>query len=293
MTTMRRTLTGVHALLRPVVLAVAGVIAAACSESGTGPDEAVSIAFPPFAAPSIVAGDTLRDSLGNAAPLRATAFNGDGDSIATSLFTFFVRDTNTRLRVTPPDLAGQVFLVADPGARTRSVTLLASTAGLQISRAIQVVPRPDSIGATTPRDTVFADTTAAGATILGGAIALSLGVAVLHDSLGAPSVGVPFWLVDYELTGATAATLLDSVRFVDGARLVTGTMTRDTTGASGTAATTLRLFYDADVVLAPGEQRTDSVVVLARARYRTSELRGSPVRFVVRIARLRRGTSTQ
>ncbi|HEY5491467.1 MAG TPA: hypothetical protein VIK25_09800, partial [Gemmatimonadaceae bacterium] len=53
-----------------------------CTNVGTAPNAIVSLAFDTLPYPSVVAGDTLRDSLGRAAPLHALAYNADGNLIA-------------------------------------------------------------------------------------------------------------------------------------------------------------------------------------------------------------------
>ena len=64
-------------ILAPAVVAGA-VLAMACSEAGTGPGGIAAVSFDSLPSPGLVLGDTLRDALGNVAPLSAVAYDVDG-----------------------------------------------------------------------------------------------------------------------------------------------------------------------------------------------------------------------
>src|SRR3954464_16009751 len=69
-------------LVVPALVAAAAGLAVACSDLSTGADVPVALSFDPLPWPSIVGGDSLRDSTGSAVPLQAIVYNGDGDPIA-------------------------------------------------------------------------------------------------------------------------------------------------------------------------------------------------------------------
>ena len=61
-------------IVAPLAVVLAAV-AGSCTEIGTNPATVTALEFDSLPYPAVVTGDTLRDSLGNAAPLSATAFN--------------------------------------------------------------------------------------------------------------------------------------------------------------------------------------------------------------------------
>lgn len=269
-TTRRAAAFGAAAL----VVALAG---GACSEATTDPNTPVAIAFDSLPAPSIVAGDTLRDALtGQVAPLAARAFNSKGALIANPNFTYFTRDTTGALKVVNGNL-----LVAGDMAHDATITLVASLNGLQLQQKIDIVPRPDSLAKaadSVPVLTLIAPDDPSNIS------RDSLRVKLLHDSAGAAPVPVRSWVVRYEVV-YSATTLADSVRLV--ASATSGTIksappsTSDTTDASGVASRLVRVFAKSGTATGV----TDSVVVRAHATYRGAEVRGSPIRFVLPLGR--------
>ena len=79
-----------------LVAGAALVIAAACSDVPSDPNTPFSIEFNHAPSPSVVLGETLFDSLGIAAPLKARVFNANGDEIVGAKVTYHViaYDTN-------------------------------------------------------------------------------------------------------------------------------------------------------------------------------------------------------
>lgn len=259
-----------------LALAATGV-SGACSEAITDPKTPVAISFDSLPAPSVVEGDTLRDpTTGAIVPLNARAYNSKGDTIANAPFTYFVRDTGNPVTVVDGN-----YLVAALGRRTTAVTLIASLNGLQLTRTIEVVPRPDAIEQVstggpqltlrTPDD--FSNVSDD-----------SLTLRVMHDSLGVDSVPVRSWIVRYTVDDS-GATLADSVRIVgattSGTTASAAASPLDTTDASGLASRRVRVFAKANAVAGT----FDTVVVSARVTYRGVDVRGSPMRFVVPITR--------
>jgi hypothetical protein len=200
--------------------------------------------------PGLVVGDTLRDSLGNAAPLRIVAFDPNGDTIASPpALTFFLLDTTATLD-------GDILV----GRYTGRARVLASVAGLQ-SRVdtIAVTLRPDTIvsdstrfvrGVTPGTDTSFASPELA---------------TVIQNRDGGTPTGVDAVVVTYALTRSPAAGASGTgptVVFVGG---LTAPV-KDTTTGGGRAARAVRLR------LAAIPQLPDSAMVTATASYRGRSL---------------------
>jgi hypothetical protein len=245
---------------------VALVAAAGCIDLSVDPDEIVSIEFvePPW--PSVVAGDTLRDSSGRAAPLTARLFNADGDVVSGSPVTFIPRDTMVTID-------GDVLLGRASADGTAQV--VASGGGLQsVVRRVEVVRAPDSLsaeGTVAPLLWVIPDVASTNTSV-------ALRVKVWSRS-GTSGVGVRAWIVTFraEFQGAPIAAG-DTTRFFlvgDNGR----SSSVDTTDASGNASRQIRLRSEASGI--PGQP--DSVIVFASARYLGAELAGSPVRLVLPI----------
>ncbi|MEX1185782.1 MAG: hypothetical protein WEA80_04275 [Gemmatimonadaceae bacterium] len=236
---------------------VAGLLAAACTDVDTSPNVATSIEFPALPFPAVVAGDTLRDTSGVAAPLRAMVFNSDNEEIVDAPMRYAALEAV----VTVDSVTG--VLVAGSAADT-SARLVAYVGSLQApSLRLSVVPRPDSVGPSGTSDTLrysVIDTTRN----LSGELA----VRVVHRGDTA-DVPVRDWIVTFTLQDPA-----DSVR----ARIV-GDNQRpsavDTTSAAGVAARKVRLLP------AGLTSPRDSIVVLARVRYRGTHVAGSPLRLVL------------
>jgi hypothetical protein len=90
---MRR---GLMALISAAASA-AGATVLACTEVSTDPNAVVGVRFEGSAYPSIVVGDSLRDSLGARQPVFATGLNYKGEAIAGAEFVFSSPDTNLRV----------------------------------------------------------------------------------------------------------------------------------------------------------------------------------------------------
>ncbi len=254
----------VRLALVPLGLVLAAVVGASCTSVTTDAGRAVSLEFDTTAFPAIVAGDTLRDTLGVVAPLHPLAFNSFGSIISGAKFAFVTFDTG--LTISPSG-------IVTAQARNGTVRFLASINGLQsVQQKIEITRRPDTVFATgKTRDTLFYVLPDVQATNSYTGIGVTL---VSGDSSG----GVKFpkgWLVSYRAlyhglvlgkSDTTVASLLSEQSF--------GSIV-DTSDASGETARTLRI-RPAGLVSA-----NDSVIVEATARYKGAHVRGSPVRFVI------------
>ena len=226
------------------------------------PDEIVAIELAEFPWPSVVAGDTLRDSTGAVTPLVARLFDGDGDVVEGPV-EFLVARQGVRI-------IGGDKLVADD-TTTGAIGILASTPGIQsVVRDIEIVSAPRSMvasGIVTPLRWVVPDdprtntSQPVGARVLAGA-----------DS------GVRSWIVTFQLeAGGRQIAENDTTQI-----FLVGDNGRpsyvDTTDASGTASRRVRL------KIVPGLVAPDSAIVTIRASYKGQPLPGSPIRLVLPIS---------
>lgn len=249
---------------------VAAAVAAAawvgaCSDVGTSPDGIVALAFDTLPYPSVVAGDTMRDSTGRAAPLSAVAYNADGDVIDQPAVRYIVLDTGVII-------SSQGYLIAT--TRTSgTVRVVAAAASLQsLQKTVTVTRAPSSLAA----NGATADTLKYALPDVTTNVSKAMGVKLTRDSSGT-AVNVPGFLVSWRVTfrGQTVLpsdTTLASL-WEDG--LSRRVSMLDTTGTDGTAARTLRIRSNALPSAA------DSFVVYASTRYRGAAVAGSPVKFVI------------
>ena len=161
------------------------VVVAACTDPGTDPNAVVAIRFDGSVYPSIVVGDSLRDSLGALQPIRAAGLNFRGNDVADAEIVFSSPDTNLRV-----SNAGNVF------ARSRKVDgtparLFATVGSLQSQPdSLLTVPRADSIKAQVEADTAIAVSTAPRDLMFG----------LFGDTVALkPKLAVPGWLVSFKV----------------------------------------------------------------------------------------------
>lgn len=226
-------------------------------------------------APSVVVGDTARDSTNPAVPLRVVAFAPNGDTVRDANVEFFVLDTSGGLVLTPGGLAYGAKL--SPAAKVVArVTPAHGSGALQTDTLpLPVVPVPTRLTASTTSDTIHIDPSATD-TLRGND---SPGLAVLLH--GPDTSVVRRYLVRYAIDsvppGREGQPL---VRLVDEGGHPSMV---DTTDLSGTASRILHLRLAAvpPELLAAGA--IDSVIVHASVIYRGGQVEGSPMRFVVYI----------
>jgi len=242
---------------------VAAAATGACTDVGTAPNAIVAIAFDTLPYPSVVARDTLRDSTGRAAPLRAVAYNADGDVIANPALRYLALDTGVVIDA-------QGYLVAT--TRTSgSVRVVAAASALQsLTKTVLVTRAPTRLAVSGSS----ADTVKYALPDAATNVSKALTVKLTRDSAGT-TLGVPGFLVSWQVTfrgvpiartDTTLASLWDDARH---------TSLLDTTGTDGTAARTLRIRSNTLPASA------DSFVVFATTRYRGVAVAGSPARFVI------------
>jgi len=173
-----------------VLVALVAVVGAACTEVSSDPNAVVAIRFDGSAYPSIVAGDSLRDSLGTLQPLQAVGLNYKGVPVVGAPFVFSSPDTILRLASN-----GGVFAVGRKADATPA-RVFATIGSLQsVPDSLVVVPRADSMRA--EKDILV---TVANASNEGIAPADSLPFVVLGDTVpGPPKAPIPSWLVSFQL----------------------------------------------------------------------------------------------
>ena len=236
--------------------------ALACTKVGTGPSVPVAIEVfaPPL--PSVVVGDTMRDTAGNAAPLRATVFNSDNQPIPDAPIHFLAIDSlhhvtlDTTTGIVVGRDTGQARIIAHVGSLQSepiSVTVVQPPTAI-----IPLDPLVDTlnytIDFTTGRDTLQ-----------------KLRVRLIHVA-GTDTVSVPSYLVRYTFEYPAGYDNGDSTRvqLVDAGSRKPALLV--TTGTDGSTNQALRITPFA----APD---TDSVVVAAQAAQPGGP--AAPIRFVV------------
>jgi hypothetical protein len=229
-----------------------------CTDIPTSDTAVLSIAFDSLAAPSVVVGDTLRDSTGKAVPIQATVFNFQGTVISGAPVRFHALDRGLRV----DSVTG--FAIGD-SVRATPARIAVSVGGLQAIRTLDVVLRPDTVASVNGRDSVLyslLDSTKN--------VSPALSVRVLH-SLTSSDSAVKSYVVSFAVI-SPADTLL-AILVNEG-----GKSSRvDTTDATGLASRQIRI--------SPGRLTalTDSVIVHATVKYHGAHLRGSPVRLVLKV----------
>ncbi|MBM4193846.1 MAG: hypothetical protein FJ202_05635 [Gemmatimonadetes bacterium] len=246
-----------------VLLALAAAaLGGACTNVTGDASHVAAIEFDSLPFPAVVTGDTLRDSLGRAAPLRAVALNTAGGVIPDPEVRYIALDTG--ITISPSGLV-------TAQARGGQVRIIASSGALQsISKTLVVARAPDSVRASGA--TRFTVEYTGVAPVASEALAVRLAT---RDTVGGVT-GTQGWLVSFQafFRGAAIAPTDTSLAVLLG----DGTQRSrvDTTGTDGTASRRVSVRP-----LGLTQSLTDSIIVLATVRYRGAQVRGSPVRFVI------------
>lgn len=237
--------------MRRAIAAILGAAAwwlVSCRDVPAPEDGIFSISALLLPSPGLVAGDTLRDSTGLAAPLSVVAFDVAGDTVQNAVMTFVVLDTGAHM-------AG-ALLVGDSVGRT--VRVVASVAALQTQPApVKVTLSPDTLVAA---DSIVHHKTyvlTSGVTEVNSA---DLATSVLH--LGASQSGVEAVIVRYAIDKAPPGDATKGPTIV--LMNANTPSNRDTTDASGKAARTARL----NLLALTGTFVSDTAFVSATASHR-------------------------
>jgi hypothetical protein len=240
--------------------AAAVALATACSDVTGAKNEILSIQFDTLASPSVVVGDSLRDTTGVIALPHVTAFDFNGDKVPTAVVRYHSADRG----VTVDSITG---LISGDSVRVTPVRIIATVGAIQAEQRLAVTLRPDSMHAANGVDSIrysLTDTTLN----LSQAVTISL----RHGAANADSA-VASYLVSFAIVSPANSALADLVD--DAGRK----STVDTTDANGLAGRRIRLH--ATHLSSP--TLNDSIVINATAKYRGAVVKGGPVRLVVRI----------
>jgi hypothetical protein len=257
-----------------LVAMLSGVFAlGACTEIGSDPQAAVAIEVDSLPVPSVVVGDTLRDSTGAPIVLEARALNVDNEVIGGAPLRFLALDTGI---VEIDSVTGVIV-----GKRVGQSPIIASIQGLQSERVtIRVTLRPDTVYGLDSLQRTMQFSLISTVAALSGPLRVFVG----HDTIIAgvdTAVAVPNYLVRYQIVFPTD----DTVSETDTTRVLLANdqgnpSVVDTTDPSGIASRQVRISTAVS-------QIPDSVMVDAHVSYPgTTPIAGSPVRFVIRILRV-------
>lgn len=237
------------------------VIAIACGEVPTLAGGIAYISAVEFPSPVVIAGDTLRDSLGRVAPLRVRAFDTKGQEVPGVTTTWFVSPLDAGVRIDAngilraSDSLRVVHLVGRVGDRLQTAEAL-----------LYVVPRPDQVLGTGTTDPIV------GAPARG---TLQVTVTGTRASVRSPVRGV---VVRYRIVAVNDSPVVDSTRvfLVDDANTPLRnafTMAVDTTNESGVASRFVTVSDTTGI-------RKIEISATARS-LRGEVLAGNPVTFVL------------
>jgi len=254
---------------RALVGAAFGIVALSCGEVPTFPDGIAYISAVLLPAPAVALGDTLRDSLGVATPIRVVAIGVNGDTIPGITATFVVTTVPGKsLSV------GETGYVVGDSVRSAQVVARVGDRLQTPPALLEVVRQPDSLAPTSATTM-----TRIGEIATGEVFATSSPLAVLV-STGATATRSPVRgiIVRYAITkifpesapipDTTVVLIDDANRFIG----ATGRSGADTTDVSGNASRRVRAVPFG----------FDSVEIRASANdLKGVPLRGSPIRFVV------------
>jgi len=237
---------------------IVGLIAVACTDISGSSTSVLSIQFDTLSAPSVVVGDTLRDTTGAVIRPVVHAFNFKGEEIIPAPVFFLSPDSG----ITVDSATG---IVVGDSLRSTPARIVATVGILQAIQNVDVTLRPDLVQAVNALDSLkysLLDTTLNVSPLL--QVRLTHGVAP-NDS------AVKSYIVSFAIVAQSDPQLGELVNDAGKPSVV------DTTDASGIAGRKIRLH---PLFLSSGTA-VDSIVVNATAKYRGTQVNGSPVRLVL------------
>jgi hypothetical protein len=235
--------------------ALLALAAFGCADVSGSSTSVLSIQFDSLGVPSVVVGDTLRDTTGAVLVPVVHAFNFKGEEITPAPVWFQSPDSG----VAVDSVTG---IVVGDSLRSTPARIVATVGTLQAIQRLDVTLRPDFLEAVNGRDTLIyslVDTTSA-----------TLTVRLTHGVAPGDSV-VKSYIVSFAIVSQSDPNLGTLVNDRGQPSVV------DTTSADGVAGRAIRL-HPLFVTSA-----VDSIIVNATARYRGVEVVGSPVQLVLRI----------
>jgi hypothetical protein len=248
------------AVAAAVVLALVTAGAFACGDVTGGANSVLSIQFDSLSAPSVVVGDTLRDTTGAIVFPVVHAFNLKGAEIVPVAVRFQSPDSGVRV----DSLTG--IIVAD-SLRSTPARIIATVGGLQAIQNVNVTLRPDLLVALHGRDSLsysLLDSTKN--------VSPQLTVKLTHGISPNDSV-VKSYIVSFAIVSQSNPQLGQLVNDAGKPSVVA------TTDANGIAGRAIRLHP----VFLTSANAADSIIVTATAKYRGANVSGSPVRLVLKV----------
>lgn len=258
---------------------MAAPVAIGCSEllGSASTDKIASISALGLPYPTVVVGDTMRDTLGVATPVTITAFDVDGKAVTTEAphFTILDATTSTVATTVQVDQNGYVHgLALDPvGARVYAGfgTLIAPVQRITVS----VAPTTATKSAATT-EIVFDITTTDSTVQTNWSPPLEL---TLRNGAGTAALG---FIVTYAITRSPAPKAANDPPTAFLVNDVGKASSRDTTNLAGVAGRRVILRQ-----LAIGNDSvragliTDTIIVRATAKYNGLAIAGTPVDYVI------------
>lgn len=246
----------------PRELVVASLIllslaALACTDLSGSSTSVLSIQFDSLEAPSVVVGDTLRDTTGAVIVPVVHVFNFKGEEITSVPVRFQSPDSG----VVVDSITG---IIVGDSLRSTPARIVATVGTLQAIQRVDLTLRPDLVAAVNGLDTLsysLIDTTLN--------VSPELTIRLTHGVAPDDSV-VKSYIVSFAIVSQSNPSLGELVNKTGGKPAIV-----DTTDANGVAGRAIRLH---PLFLA---SPVDSIIVNATARYRGTPVSGSPVRLVL------------
>ena len=246
---------GVRAVLLAFFAVISGA-AGACADVSGSSTSVLSLEFDSLPSPSVVLGDTLRDTTGAVVLPVVHAFNFKGEEIIPTPVFFLSPDSG----VTVDSATGIIF--AD-SLRTTPARIVATVGNLQSVQNVSVTLRPDLIQAVNALDSLQYSATDSTLNI-----SKQMQVKLTHGVAPNDSAVISY-VVSFAIVFQSDPRLGELVNDNGKASVV------DTTDANGIAGRQIRLH--SLFITAPN----DSIVINATAKYRGVQVNGSPVRLVL------------
>jgi len=240
-------------------VAAPSIIALACTDISGSSDSILSLQFDSLASPSVVVGDTMRDTAGAIVLPVVHAFNFKGGEVTSAKIFFQSPDSG----VTVDSATG---VIVGDSLRSTPARIVATAGRLQAIQKINLTLRPDTIVPSNAVDTIFFSLVDSASNTSKDAVSIKL----LHGLATTDSV-VSNYIVSFAIVSQSNPNLADLVN--DAGRL----SHVDTTDGSGIAGRKI-LVHPVNLTSATA---VDSVIVQATAKYRGQPVAGSPVRLVV------------
>ena len=250
-------------------VAVFGAIVGLACVDMSAPKGPASISLLQLPSPSVVVGDSMRDSTGAPAPLNVIAYDANGTPLSDFTPQLFITDTGAVAHL----IATSGILVGD---KLGSVRVVGQVAGLQTPAAtIPVTIAPTLIARTgSTTDTLRAPLTADTSVSSRGKLAAAVLVT------GAEKAGAQGFVVRFKLQYAprSASSTAAAIFLADDRGQPSVVDTTDGSGRASRDVVVITPFLGDSAVLFG---KVDSVVVLAEASYKRALVSGAPVRIVI------------